>query len=177
MINLLPDSEKAAIHKEYRLRLFVVVLYMLLALFALAALLLSPSYVLSMYQRRATQNAVPPASAEQKEYADLVKKLKAHKVMLGALKPQDVPMTPTRIIEVLTKNKTSQNTITYIQYNFTPPNTLSVTVRGIAKNRQSLIDLKASLEKEEGIAHVELPVSNLAKEANIQFNFEIQTKK
>jgi hypothetical protein len=177
MINLLPDSEKVAIHKEYRLRIFVIILWMLLALIILAALLLSPSYVLSVYQRSAAGNAVPPATEEQQEYQALVKKLKASKVTLGALKPQVVPMTPTHIIELLTKNKTSQNTINSIQYSFSPPNTLSVTVRGIAKNRQSLIDLKTNLEKEEGIDHVELPVSNLAKDANIEFSFDIRTTK
>jgi hypothetical protein len=177
MINLLPDSEKASIYKEYRLRLLAVSLLMLLALIILAGVLLSPSYVLSMYQRRIGESTVSPATAEQQEYTDLVKKIKASKLTLGALKPQAVHMTPTRIIEILTKHKTSQNTITDIQYNFLPPDIVTVTVKGVAKNRQTLIDLKSSLEKEEGITHIELPVSNLAKDANIEFSFDIRTVK
>jgi hypothetical protein len=178
MINLLPEKEKALLHKEYRLRVVVMYLGVIAALCITAVVLLIPSYILSLYRRKAVETAPVQLTPEsQKEKAALLSQIEKGKDAIKILKPEASSKLPTELISLIIKNKSSDITINSIGYTYTKPQTFLIKISGVAKTRQSLIAFKTSLEKEEGIAQIVLPVSNLAKDANISFSFEITNKK
>ncbi len=177
MINLLPQKEKALITKEYHLRRLALYLEMVLALAVVAALLLLPSYVLSLYKKNAAeQSYVQPPMTNQEENKELLSRANKGKAALSALVPEQPAKMPVELVTLITSLKTEDNTITSIKYTFKPPQSFEGVVTGIAANRQSLVAFKNALEAVPGLDKVELPVSNFAKDSNISFSLTIRNK-
>ncbi|MBX4198488.1 hypothetical protein KW782_04125 [Candidatus Parcubacteria bacterium] len=177
MINLLPKDQRVGIRKEYHLRVLATLLVMFLALAGIAVALLAPSYVLTVYKRKAAEGMYIRTSNEaEKKYIELNAHLTKVKSTLAAIKPNTAQKLLTSIIPLITKHQLDQIDITTIDYAQTKGDSFAVTVRGIAKSRQGLINFAKALESEPGIAPIELPVSTLAKDANIDFSFVIKNK-
>jgi hypothetical protein len=177
MINLLPQKEKALIHKEYLLRRIALYLAILFILAIIAGILLIPSYILSFSRRNAAESTLSqPATESQQQNTLLMNQIQKTKSALVVLAPENPVKLPTDIIGIITKHKTPQITVNDISYKYIKPNSFIVSIKGLAKTRQSLTSFKASLEQEPGIAEIILPISNLAKDSNIEFSFEIKNK-
>jgi hypothetical protein len=82
---------------------------------------------------------------------------------------------PTDVISLIIKDRTVENTVATIHFALSPTdkNSYTLIVSGLAKTRQSLVAFSEALRKEPLIQKVDLPVSNLTKESNIQFTLTI----
>ncbi len=178
MINLLPEKEKALIYREYKLRVIAVILGTIFCVCIIAIILLSPSYILSLYRMKAAETAAQiPEKKTDNQQAALMATVEKGKSALVVLKPENPGKLPTEAITYIVKNKTPEISITSIQYSYQKPDTFLIQIIGKAKTRQSLIEFKAALEKEQGIEQIVLPVSSLAKDSNINFVLDIKNKK
>jgi hypothetical protein len=175
MINLLPEKEKIALRKEYRLRFIIVAEWMLLIVILGAAVLMAPSYLLSYSKRKSTESIYSkPATEKQQEYIELNRKITSGKALISLLKPVKPPLVVSDLIAVVTKHHVKNAiSVTDIFYAFTEPSTTKIQVRGIAKTRQNLIDFKSALEQEPSIEKADFPVANLAKDSNIDFTLTL----
>ncbi len=175
MINLLPEQEKGLLHKEYKFRLFAVSLSMLFFLLLFAVVLIVPSFVFSVYKLRAAEGtSSATVNAElQKRHADLLARVRKAKSALMVLKSEEVKIMPTDVVSTIVAAKTDRNTITSIAYTRKEGAVFKATVKGVAENRQSLLEFTNALENKEAVGSVNLPVSNFAKENNIEFTFEV----
>jgi hypothetical protein len=174
MINLLPQEHKKLITTEYRLRVVTIILAMLLVLITSGAVLLIPSYVLSMYKRNAAENAPDTSTTEvQREYAELMARIQHGKSLIRNLQPEKSHVTATDIINRIIKFKTADTILNEINYVYSGETSFTVEIRGVAKTRQSLLNFEAALENDPDIAEIDLPVSLLAKDANINFSIEL----
>jgi hypothetical protein len=177
MINLLPENEKKFFKKEYRLRVATVMLAMIFTLIVTLGVLLLPSVALTMYKRRVAQNSsIQPVTTIQKEYSELLKEVNAAKAYMVILAPEKPRVQATDVVALVTKHKLPGIKVTGVQYTATDKAGFKVIIHGVAQSRQSLIDFRAALEKEPGIEKIQLPVSNLIKDTNIDFSFEITNK-
>lgn len=177
MINLLPQKEKALITKEYHLRRLALYLVMLLVLALVAVVLLLPSYVLSLYKKNAAElSYIQPPVNDQEESKELLSRVNKGKAALSALVPEQPAKLPIELVTLITSLKTDDNTINSIKYTFKPPQSFEVVVTGVAETRQSLVAFKNALEAVPGLDKVELPVSNFAKDSNINFSLILKNK-
>lgn len=77
---------------------------------------------------------------------------------------------PQEIINLLARAKTDGVTLSYFKINY---ETGEIILRGLADTRKNLLDFKNSLEKEEKLSDVRLPVTSLVEEVNISFEISL----
>lgn len=176
MINLIPAVVKKVITKEYRLRVASVFLFILSLVSLLTFVFFLPAYVLvstqvDVYAKSASEAALQVADFDN-----------AAKTLVNASQMSQ------KIVE-LRKNKKFSEVITLVEANqglgieieiielSRAANLLApVKVNGRADTRQDLANFRDALLKLPEVADVILPISNLARDKNIQFNLSILLK-
>ena len=175
MINLLPDTEKQSIRKEYQLRVIVVILSSILIIVLSTFALLIPSYILTLYKGAIAQDIItktPTPSAEE----DFTERLTTVKRVAHVLSPEQPNLLPTEAITIISEHRLNTIIITSITYTKTETDPVTIHIKGIAENRKSLVDYTAALRSEAHIAAVNLPVSSFAADSDIGFEIDIKTK-
>lgn len=179
MINLLPKSSKHALRKEYKHRVFVLWLSSFLALSLLMLGALVPSYILASYKNKSALGGIMSAGNNDKidqQQKDLELHLAEIKGALGVLKSnEDSKLFPTDVIALINTHSNQDITITFVNYesSIDQDSPVRVTVKGSAKDRKSLLALTQGLKGEKRIQKIDLPVSNFAKDTNLEFSFDI----
>jgi Tfp pilus assembly protein PilN len=174
MINLLPQNEKLLIEKEYRLRLKTIGVVFVLVALIVGIVFLLPSYVLSIYREGAAAQ-VAKDGVQSSKHEKITKEVQDLKIVLGVLAPDAIKASPTDIVTLITKHISADIKVTSISY-ISDKTGFKVTVRGLAKSRQSLATYTQDLEGEQLIDKVNLPVSNFAKDSNINFTLDFTIK-
>lgn len=176
MINLIPPIVRKSIVTEYWVRV-ISVWFFILAVAATAIVFLSlPVYVLLSTQVNVYEQSAAEATQRVNEY-DL---------SAGALVRANVMAQKIYELEDVEKFSTIITDIEALQgrgvviegYNFTHrENKLApVEISGTAATRQALADFREALLTQEGVSDVVLPISNLAKDRDIQFSLSVVFK-
>lgn len=172
MYSFLPDIYKSALRKEYIVRFLTIFFCAIAAALLIGDLTLVPSLVLlkakktELNQKLEEINRVASTSAFAQASGEIVKTntlLKNVSLPVGSL-PQIIMETALR------KNggihikefAISQGTSTYM-----------LDIRGVSDTREYLSNFKKSLEMDQNITKVELPVSDLAKSRDISFAIKV----
>jgi hypothetical protein len=177
MSNLLPYSEKKIIRREYAMRRIIVVLYFFLFTCAVCLISLLPSYVLSEVKYQTISKEVE----NLKSTADILgggedanKKLVGIKEKLETLKSYDGKSAYTLFNNIIL-GKTNNVSVRTISYSGSSKDA-RITVSGVARTRESLTAFAKNLEQNKEFSNVNLPVSNFAKDKNIEFNIEVTVR-
>lgn len=175
MFNLIPDSVKEKILKDYQERRVVVWLFALFLLSVTIVIFLLPAYVHVFFEEKNIRADVEIVknSLQLKKADDVVGTIKATNELLKALSPAKSHVRTSEIIEKTLGAKNAAIHITDIEYMETKTSSSTVLLKGIADKRESLREFVNTLEGTEGFAKVELPVSNFAKDKNIDFSITI----
>lgn len=174
MRNLLTLSFKHKLRQEYLLRVFSVAFWMLTSSMVIGALGLLPAYVLSEARLNALQDQY---TFLQASVASLTSDTSA--TPLTGLK---------RKLDVLSKEKNDARltdaVLSVLSYRgegvvlgsfdySTTGNTSSLKLRGVAKDRDSLLSFERALRQDGRFGKVELPVSSLVREKDIEFDLTL----
>ncbi len=171
MLHLLPEYQKRKVITEYRLRL-TVVLILLLAISLLAcAVFLMPSYV---YLYTAKSDLV----AKKEGFASLIKARDAASAekqggdvgnAIATLGPLPGSIQPLAYMDALVPPASSIRITGYL-LSSSPSGKVSVAISGIASSREGLSSYATYLNGRFG--GVKLPLSSLAKQGEIPFDFK-----
>lgn len=177
MLNILPTEEKKKNLKEYKLRLTVVVLGMLIFLVVVNLALLSPAY-LNAFTREADaqarivnftgKSAAEALREERDATALLVDVNKKINIFLGTTASTTARLTPSEAFENILALKTSAIKISGITYDATPDREQFI-VAGNALTRDSLAQFVEALKKSGVFTTVDLPIQSYVKSTNIDF--------
>ena len=175
MINLLPTKEKTNLLSAYYIRVATLFVLTAFCVVLVGFLFLIPSYVITKAKESAAASQIATLYAKQdstKEQlntiiADINTKLSifadpAHKFVFStdvaapvfSRKPQGVVITS---IEFSIVNKVS-----------------TVSVTGVANNRQALLSFENNLKKESKFTGVNFPISDFAQGSDISFGTQFQ---
>jgi hypothetical protein len=177
MSNLLSPKDKKEIKREYLLRLMAVATLFLGMTMVVALILSLPSYFLS-------SSKVELVSDRVDFLKSYIKKRQESNVTLGLLKTNEKIEALQNInenrlsesIQLILNEKTESIKITGITLRETGDNGRDIFVSGMARNRDSLISFRDSLKLISFFVEVDLPISNLAKNQNIDFNLRIRLR-
>lgn len=179
MLNLLPQEQKIGLEREYKTRRLLAWTTILLVILAISLLLLVPSYILSQ-----TKTAEVKGQLEHTKNildAELQPNDLTNDLTEAARNARDMmPFTPKESVYSLIKLFESKpasikiTNITYLEKKGDDPTTM--TLAGIAADRESLKAFGRLMEARAEFSKVDLPVSNFAKERNIDFNITIIVK-
>lgn len=175
MLDFLEEIEKKGVKREYFFRVCVVALFLCFVLCVFAVGLLIPSYFLSDTKERLAEMSLPKgetasttlaATASQQVFADLGQNL-------ALLAPLPAGTLPSDVIATLLRQKPTGVKIISISYQRgIAPAVGTLSIVGIAGERTVLVDYVKSLQAEKIFSSVDFPISNLAKEKDIDFTIQ-----
>ena len=173
MFTLLPEDYKKRIVKDYRSRLTNVGLLLFIGAFFAGIILLIPSlaFVGSKKTELLSEKMLLETDIAEKNSNNLAEALSSIRTDLVVLQREEV--SPTDFIKKIIGVKTPAIKINEIHYTLTEDTAGTFTISGLALLRKDLTSFTKSLETIPGVILVDLPISNLAKDANLPFTIQI----
>lgn len=174
MINLIPPSAKQAVVKEYWRRVGVTWVLLLAVAFLIGTAMLLPPYVLINSQVAAHSNTASEAATKIENYDAVVAELRQASRLAFWL--EDAAAVSSLHYYVARVHALAQGgiTITNIQIRRTADQSIDmISITGQADDRRSLAAYRDRLLEESSVAQVDLPLSNLASDRDIQFSLTV----
>jgi Tfp pilus assembly protein PilN len=173
MFNLLPEHHKKAARMEYLLRMATVALYLCSAAVILGAVILIPAYVstsLRIEEGERAKAALAAARSDAENPAAVIATIKRNVTILSALVQ---PVFVESIIERALTERPLGVTVAAVTFQNGINGEGTLSIKGTARTRSSLVAFVRALEGVPYFSKVELPISNLAKNENIPFTMSI----
>jgi len=177
MFNLLPAEYKKEIYKEYRLRFFTLVLFLLSATGLMIFLLLSMAHFIVNLKHVEFQEKISqlerqnPELRSQGELETIVEDVH-NKLYILESKSM---ISPSEIIEKVANQK--PQTVNIRSFSYTNRGEIiEIALKGTASTRDSLITFNRRLSEEEIFENVNLPVSDLAMDKELDFSISFSVK-
>lgn len=176
MFNLLPENLKESIRKEYKHKRLVVILFFIVSVQATFLIFLFPTWLVSYHK----QMEISTQSEQMSKFLNdsntnpatsVIKSINSKlNVINSALEyPKFLPL-----IDTVISKKTNKISITNFSYAPTASSSASLTLGGISSTRESLVSFVKSLEDTKLFSKVDLPISNLAKDKDIEFTINLK---
>lgn len=175
---LLPEPEIRKLRREYRVRVFIILLLFVSCAILIGSLSLLPSYFLSDDQgAKAAKSAEELQKGREERGIDQVEKeLARNQVILKQLGLEKSKIVFSDLIQTVGKYRSPQILISAFELSSLQTKgttTLTVVLQGKALTRDSLIEFKKNLEQDKRFSGVELPISDLAKSKDIPFALKL----
>lgn len=173
MFKLLTEAERQKVEHEYVRRRAIVMLFVLILILVAGIIGLLPSHVLSnarrneVLERARVMGSVVPNDDE----ADLQTWLAETNRKLRVLSPTLDTDRPSNFIEKVLDQKMAGLAITGFSW-IRAKEKVILLVNGIASDRQALIDFENRINSSGSFSEVTLPISNLAKNKDINFQIK-----
>lgn len=175
MINILPESGRSIVKREYRIRLVAVFLFLLALLSLVTAVMLMPSYLFAEVeaeQAELEEARLVSAKVEgAKSDAEVITAVNKQIVGLDAFM---MAPRPSEALLVVLQSAGSGIEVVRVSYE---GGTNSVSLSGKATSRDTLLQFSKALQKLPIVLAVDLPVSDLAKNTDVSFNMTLTLKK
>lgn len=178
MFKLLTEEGREKIRHEYILRRIAVILGTVILALIVGVIGLFPSYLLSKIRYNETLERVTIVSkSAQIGEADLELKnwLSETNQRLTLLAPKPETDQPSTFIDQVLKKKVtnvSLKNFTWIKNN----DKLDLSINGVALSRQALVAFEEALSSSEYFSDVILPVSDLAKDKDVNFQIKFSRR-
>ncbi|HEY0964599.1 MAG TPA: hypothetical protein VGE31_02275 [Candidatus Paceibacterota bacterium] len=173
MINLIPPKAKRSILLEYWLRVLTVWFSLWSVAILIGVAILIPSYVLIVSQVKVYSDSAAEASQKILDFENVSKDLVRSSQQAGTLlKGLEDPLL-SGYTERFKELEGSGIEISEIVMGRTDTGMSPAQISGEAESRQALADFRDRLRMEENVAGVDLPISNLAKDKDIQFSLTV----
>lgn len=178
MLELLPNTQKKALKREYFLRLLIAVFLLLSVVGTLSLVSLSPSYFLSVEKEKIVSQTFEKLEKSNKSIAEdkmLQSDIKNSQEMLILLKPPERLISINGLISKIIDKKNSGIRIDEIAATSYKKGQYQILVKGNAINRDILKSFVENLKNGGLFDSVDLPISNFTKIADIDFNITLIT--
>lgn len=171
MINLLPKEYDKIVRREYAARRLVIIFLFIIILSLISAALLFPSYIMSkIYEGEATRTyeTLVKAAGDPQNIEKLLRDLGAAAKTAGELSSDSFSVSAYELIRSL---EAKSDSIKLIEISFInrSKDEAHLTLKGVAKTRESLTSFGKFLTSHPNLKDVDLPISNFAKESDISF--------
>lgn len=177
MSNLLPKREQTLLKKEYSLRRIIVLLFLFSAVLGISFVLLFPSYILSRVNK--TEAAIRLQAAQRtmqtKSGDDISASVRDAKDKARALQISQKMHSVYDLVRLFEK-KSEEIKINEMYYNRSEEGVVTLAIKGKAGTRESLTAFRRQLEAQPEFLSINLPISNFAKDRNIEFSVDIVVK-
>ncbi len=172
MANLLPETLRANLERNYKLRVIIVVLTLLTILWAAATIMLTPSFfVLSARHSLLTDQLKYLKTTKENELSKETNNIIANirlELKLLQLPSEEHFSMPDRLERIFNKQPVG----VFVRA-IMAPNPQTVEVRGRARTREDLLTFVQRLKGDHLISAIESPISNLLVEEDAPFFIKI----
>lgn len=177
MFELLPNTQKNALKREYLSRVTIIALSFLLAIGTLSLVALSPSYFLSVERDKVAYKELENIKKFNGKTDD--EKLRADiensKEMISMLRSSGEESSIKDLILKIISKKNPGVMISGVSVSSSKKEQYQIIVKGTAKNRELLKSFAEDLRGNKEFGSIDLPISNFAKISDIDFNITLKT--
>ena len=172
MYKLLTEEEKVKVTSEYNLRRLAVIIFALCLVIIVTIVGFLPSYLLSVTRESAALDRTKILETiEPHNKEELESWLKKINTELKTLSPKLDTDRPSEFFESILKEKSAGIKVSNLLWE--KQEVLVLTVEGVARTRQALINFETKLKQSGKFKEVALPISNLAKDEDIKFQIKL----
>lgn len=173
MINLIPNQEKKKMVKDFYFRLAFLSVCMLSIAVFIAVLSLLPAYFFSNSKNSVANKKLEiqkndPMPLFDQETSTVVQDINTKIIVIENAEKNKFSITE-KVINAIFLKKNANIKITQISYERGALGAKKVSIVGVAPSREALVSFRRALEGSTAFKSVELPISNLVKDSNIQF--------
>ena len=178
MFNLLPENLKEKIKSEYRLRLLITIFALVIFLQVFFLVTLLPSWIISDYKESITSSQLSEMkqTALYKDADSVVANIISINTKLNFINTLDYPKV-TNYIKVIVSNKSRSVHINRLSYAPAAKNTIAIALGGVSDSREALVVFIKNLKNSGSFKTADLPISDLAKEKNLDFSINLSIAK
>lgn len=177
MINILPQTERRALQREYFWKYGAVITFLVTAVVLFVAVTLVPSYIMSNVKEEILSNQIAAAknTVSAAEETQSTKDIRATTEQIRVLTPNAQVLNDHDVFLSIVAGKTAGIKITSFSLVRASAET-AVTVSGVASDRQTLLAFQKKLDDNVLFTSVDLPISNLTKSKDIIFTVKLKGK-
>lgn len=175
MLNLLPEEQKTKVVKEYTKRVFIVLSVGVCVVTIISATFLIPVYVISYstYKEALVKKTDLDSKINASEKGTSVESIKDISSAISVLTKYDNSVYPSKLIESIILKKPQNIRVTAITYTPSKDVPPTIDIAGRAAFRSALVAFSSALQADPYFKSVYIPISNFAKEKNIDFNMRL----
>lgn len=173
MYKLLTPEEKKKVKSEYRFRLLTTIAALISGIGLFGILSLIPALILTSSERDTANSNLNLAAESSKVDSDALKNWAlTMRQKLIYLTPNKTPDLPYEWYLKVLAEKPSGVTLNNLTYQ-DQSNKIAIRIRGVAKDRETLILFQNKLDQSGNFVNFTFPVDTLAKDTNIDFDFSL----
>jgi hypothetical protein len=175
---LIPPTERHRLHREYYLRVCVVSIVALAVALLIGCIGLFPAFIRAVEDARAAAGAVTADSKNNVTDSTLnaaKAELSTAKTLVSTLAADDAQGGFTDVIRSIV-GVSNGVSLSGIDLSYADAKTVNVVVTGGAPTRDGLLAYRSRLETLFAGTKVDIPISALAKSANLAFNLRFTIK-
>lgn len=179
MANVLPESFRQNIKSEYKLRLATAGLALLAVVLLAATALLAPSFVLTetrLEQKQATLDSLSreDSSTSTEQSKQIIAMTNKKLSVVNQERPQ---LEPTEIVGLVTNTTPTGVSVRRISIQDVEDDSAqSISINGIARTRDALLEFESNLGKQAQVQEVDLPIETLAAREDAEFSLTVTVK-
>lgn len=173
MANLIPPDAKRAIIIEYWIRVVTVWAVLVGCGLLVVAVLRLPTFVLVRSQLEVFSNAYNQARIQEEVFEEAQHTISEANTLSNLLANSATTTSLSEIVTLL--DDIAGVGVTISDFNFQKSDTdiTQIDIRGLANTRTALADFSQNIEAHTLFDEAELPISNLAKDKDINFEITI----
>ena len=179
MINLISENQKERTHREYMMRLAVIALMFMFFLVLIASIFLVPSYLVASVNAKYTQDQLEAMKSRRDPEMEKIsasiqsinKNLGIFTSSLGAVS------IPEDILKPIIDARGTGVTFAQMLYEKKDKIGWSVTLHGAALSREEMLTFVRNLEASGKYEKINVPIGDLIKGQNVEFDLVLVKKK
>ena len=174
MLHLLTEPQKNRVLKEYRMRLGVVICWLIVFISLTGIALLLPSYLTAMGKVSVVKsdNQYKEDSIKSLNSQNFSDKIKKVDFNLTALKSSINILSPREAYNKIINSLPAGVSLDRYTYNLVDSNSASISVEGVAGDRDKLVELQNGLKLNPEFSGVEIPIINFTKKKDLSFSLK-----
>jgi hypothetical protein len=173
MINLIPQKAKRRILIEYWFRVITVWLILWASALFIGAVIIFPAYVLVGHQVSVYEESAAEASEKVASYENVSKSLVQASQQAKVIMDESEVQIFSYYIKLIEGLQSEGIQVSKIKLNRDNGEIAPVVLVGVARDRKTLASFRDRLLEEEQIISVDLPISNLASDSDINFTITV----
>ncbi len=178
MINLIPESAKRRIRREYLARVFSVWAFLLSLAFCASTALLVPSYVLYARQIHAVTTISESLKKKSESFKSINTTLKEANVFASQLSATSTnAVHAAEVLSHLEASRPLNVSLAGLSVVVDEKKGPTIVARGTAKTREDLRTFIEALKRDAFFDNAQVPVSDLAKDAELDFTVTLTLRK
>ncbi len=173
MINLIPPQAKKSIVTEYWIRVAATWMYLWAFTLVCCAAIVFPAYVNVHSQVAVYEDSAAQASAKVADYKTASVGLVRSSQQASTIINESRIPTFSKYFNLFESLQGSQISVSQVSVSRSMDGLEPIRIVGQAADRQSLASYRDRLLAQEVVTEVDLPISNLAQDRNIQFTLTL----